>query len=275
MLERLNSNQQYVKVITMNKEIFNNNTKWMVKTYNNLVQSRLYRGRIKRKGDGYNKHHIIPKCLGGKDEKDNYVLFTFREHIIAHMLLSRIHPDSLELKYALLRMIQSSHSERKENTYRVKDGKKIPFNTRYLENLRNESVEYLRFINLGTKASEETKEKLSSSHLGLKYSEEHKKNLSEMRKGVSKANIKVIDPNGNVYKSISECCRILNINRSAVTEENGFKIERKPTVQNKKIKGPDGTIYNNLTDCSKKTGYYKTTISRWIKNNPNKGFSLI
>ena len=37
------------------------------------------------------KHHIIPKCLGGKDEDNNYILLTYREHIIAHCLLSLPH----------------------------------------------------------------------------------------------------------------------------------------------------------------------------------------
>lgn len=32
------------------------------KIYDNLVSSRKYRGEIKRKNDGFNKHHILPKC---------------------------------------------------------------------------------------------------------------------------------------------------------------------------------------------------------------------
>lgn len=260
----------------MNKEIFDKNTQWMINTYNSLVNSRLFRGRKKKKGDGLNKHHILPKCLGGKDEEENYVLLTFREHIIAHMLLARIYPENNELHYALLRMIQSSHSDRKENIYKIKNGKNIPFNTRYLEELRNKSIEYLRDINLGSKASDETKEKLSTSHLGIKHSEEHKRGLSKMRTGkYKKSNIKVIDKDGNVYNSISDCARKLNIGRESIKESNGFTIERSDTNQGKRIKGPDGTIYENLSDCSKKTGFYKTTLSRWIKNNPKKGFSLL
>ena len=67
---------------------------WYEKTYNSLVETRKSRGLDKTKLDYYTeKHHIIPKCMGGKDEDDNYVLLTFREHIIAHKLLTRIYPD--------------------------------------------------------------------------------------------------------------------------------------------------------------------------------------
>lgn len=50
------------------KDIYSTNIKWFEKTYMNLVESRKYRGTKKKRGDGFNKHHILPKCLGGKDE---------------------------------------------------------------------------------------------------------------------------------------------------------------------------------------------------------------
>jgi hypothetical protein len=55
-----------------------------------------------RKLDGYKeKHHIIPKCIGGLDTKENLVELTAREHFICHRLLCKIYPDNLKLKYAL------------------------------------------------------------------------------------------------------------------------------------------------------------------------------
>lgn len=157
------------------------------KIYNDLCTSRQkLRGTIKRKGDGYNKHHIIPKCMGGEDKKENYVLLTFREHIIAHQLLHEIYPESSELTYAFLRMIQSSRSDRKENTYKIdKKGNKVHYsiNSKELEKLRNNSIEYLRKINLGRKQKPESIEKMRQKKIGYKYSEEIKKAWSEQRKG--------------------------------------------------------------------------------------------
>lgn len=41
--------------------------------------------------EGYfEKHHIIPKCLGGKDTEDNLIKFTARQHFVAHLLLTKM-----------------------------------------------------------------------------------------------------------------------------------------------------------------------------------------
>lgn len=60
------------------------------KIYNDLIS--------KRQSDpaceyGYSEHHhIIPKCMGGTDDKSNIVSLTPREHFIAHWLLCLIYP---------------------------------------------------------------------------------------------------------------------------------------------------------------------------------------
>lgn len=60
------------------------------KTYNRLVQSRKTRGLDKSQLDFVTeKHHIIPRCMGGGDEESNLVLLTGREHYIAHLLLTK------------------------------------------------------------------------------------------------------------------------------------------------------------------------------------------
>lgn len=35
------------------------------------------------------RHHIVPKCLGGGNEKSNIVKLTYREHFLAHWLLTK------------------------------------------------------------------------------------------------------------------------------------------------------------------------------------------
>ena len=43
---------------------------------------------LNRKIKGYlEKHHILPRSLGGSDNKDNLVELTAKEHFIVHMLL--------------------------------------------------------------------------------------------------------------------------------------------------------------------------------------------
>jgi len=48
----------------------------------------------KRKLTSYKEsHHIIPKCMGGSDKKENLVDLTAREHFVAHILLTKIYPN--------------------------------------------------------------------------------------------------------------------------------------------------------------------------------------
>lgn len=42
------------------------------------------------------KHHIIPKSMGGSNSKDNLVKLTAREHYIIHWLLYKIYRSSRE-----------------------------------------------------------------------------------------------------------------------------------------------------------------------------------
>lgn len=46
------------------------------------------------------RHHIIPKCLGGMNNKSNLVNVTAREHFLLHYLLTKIHKGNKKLIYA-------------------------------------------------------------------------------------------------------------------------------------------------------------------------------
>lgn len=76
--------------------------------YNNLVE--------KRKAlspSGYTeKHHIIPKSLGGSSSPSNLVSLTAREHFIAHLLLSKMYAEGsiqwVKMQKALIRMFSEN-----------------------------------------------------------------------------------------------------------------------------------------------------------------------
>lgn len=61
--------------------------------YNRLIESRKLMSRKKGDGSYYERHHVIPKWLGGTDSKDNLVLLTAKEHFIAHLLLWKFYRD--------------------------------------------------------------------------------------------------------------------------------------------------------------------------------------
>lgn len=60
------------------------------------------RGRFGLPKDTYQeKHHILPRCQGGTDEKSNLIALSAEEHFRAHWLLAEENPDNLSLQYAL------------------------------------------------------------------------------------------------------------------------------------------------------------------------------
>lgn len=61
--------------------IFNKYYNWYV----NLI----YRAKERILAEYTEKHHIIPKSLGGSNQRDNIVLLTAREHYVAHLCLVR------------------------------------------------------------------------------------------------------------------------------------------------------------------------------------------
>jgi len=57
------------------------------KHYDLLIQKRLA-----NPATGYTeRHHILPRALGGSDDPSNLVVLTGREHWVAHLLLHKIH----------------------------------------------------------------------------------------------------------------------------------------------------------------------------------------
>lgn len=50
------------------------------------------------------KHHIVPRCMGGRNAKDNIVRLTGKEHVMAHKLLVRMYPGNIKLWHALMLM---------------------------------------------------------------------------------------------------------------------------------------------------------------------------
>ena len=89
--------------------------------YCKLIDLALVRGINKRNLNYYTeKHHILPKCMEGKDEKDNYVLLTLLEHIIAHCILFKLYPHNKSLAFSANAMLLPSHKNRKDNTNELK-----------------------------------------------------------------------------------------------------------------------------------------------------------
>jgi len=67
----------------------------------------------------YEKHHIIPRCQGGQDTKDNLVFLSAREHFIAHLLLVKMYPGHSGLIKAAMMMSVCVSSKQQRTTNRI------------------------------------------------------------------------------------------------------------------------------------------------------------
>jgi len=74
------------------------------KIYDQIIERAKSEKRKKSDTTYYEKHHILPRCLGGSDKKDNLVLLTAREHFLAHWLLYEQNKGNRHLALAFFMM---------------------------------------------------------------------------------------------------------------------------------------------------------------------------
>lgn len=202
--------------------------------------------------EGYGeKHHIIPRCMGGSNEAENLVRLTAREHFIAHILLVKIYPKNKKLNYAVWRLLNdkrgrkvtsrqyeiarkniASNNSCPEKRYKASiklKGRK--FDEAWKEKisiansgrkLSNEHIERIREANLGRKLTDEHKEKLLLANLGSHKSDETKLKISEKaknRKASEETKLKI--SNSQKGKIVSEETRR---KLSIIAKERKYKI---------------------------------------------------
>lgn len=175
------------------------------------------KNRLLEVGTYTERHHIVPKSLGGSNLNSNLVSLTAREHFVCHRLLVKMtsSDDKRKMAWAVRRMLTGinkhqqrylpnskiyeniriqinqeikgwSHSEEtKKHLSKVLTGRKFTEETikkmsiaRKGKNQPEHVAERLRTINLGKPMSEESKKKLSKSLTGRTVSKEAKKNMA-------------------------------------------------------------------------------------------------
>jgi hypothetical protein len=64
--------------------------------------------------EGYQeRHHIVPRCMGGSDDAENIVSLTAEEHYVAHQLLVKMYPTNKGLIFAAHRMSSGKYRNNK------------------------------------------------------------------------------------------------------------------------------------------------------------------
>ena len=167
----------------------------IIMNYQNIYNLLVKKAQNRMETVGYTeKHHIIPRTLGGSDDASNIVVFTGREHFIAHLLLAKIHGGSMwHAAHMMSNMKRYTNRKyenvRKEHAKRVsirQTGKIVSLDTRKKISENKERSAKISQSLKGRPKSEEHKEAYKQARLaggGWIVSEEHKSSVSKKMKG--------------------------------------------------------------------------------------------
>jgi hypothetical protein len=154
--------------------------------------------------EGYSeKHHIVPKSLGGNDDLFNLVQLTAREHFICHWLLTKMHNG--EAHHKMLNALRMMRAEKPgQERYKTKITSRVYENLKeeysklqskrfsgagngmYKKNHTEEAKRAIGEKNSGRVQPQQEKEKQVAAQTGRKrkpFSEEHRANLSKSGSG--------------------------------------------------------------------------------------------
>ena len=134
--------------------------------------------------EGYTeRHHVIPKSVGGNDDPGNLVNLTAREHFICHWLLTKIYTG--KEKYQMLSALRGM---RRENTKQQRYNTKIT--ARVYNNLKEEwSIKHGKLMMTdknkmrGNTHTAKVKEIIRQKNTGKKLTLEQVENLRKAKVG--------------------------------------------------------------------------------------------
>lgn len=163
--------------------------------YENIINTAKTRNFVFEYGE---KHHIIPRCLGGDNKKQNIVKLTAKEHFICHYLLVKIYPNNEKIFYAFWGMCNQKNKKVKRD-YKISS-------------------------RLYEKARKQFSEKFSGENhpnFGKTPSQEARRKASEKLKG---------ENNPNFGKSINaKWYLLLDVNNSELVIKNIYKFKNDNT----------------------------------------------
>ncbi len=202
------------------------------KIYDQIIEKRKHDTSI-----GYVEvHHIIPRALGGSDDKENLVAITAREHFICHLLLTKIHTkpgDHAKMIRAFIMMFASNSDQQRY------------FGSHNYEKLRKKFAELQKISQTGIK----------NSQFGTKWIH------NDVLRQTKKINISDEIPDG---WSIGRVVDFEKRDKSKISkieaEQIRINLERSKIEQNKIIYTDWYNIYDEVgfNEFVKQTGYKYT-----------------
>lgn len=204
-------------------------------------------------------HHIIPRCMGGGDEKENLVNLTAREHFICHRLLVQIHPDNNKLKFALWAMCNMK--SKRQSRY-------VP-SSRIYESIKIEVIKLISEKKKGVKLSEEHKRKTSETLKGRKRPQEVIDKIVKTRKEnggwihSDETKNKIRSNNGMKRQEVRDKLKGREISDETRKKLSDVSVHKKACII-------DGVLYESIREASNQLGIKWDMVSDRIKSKSEK-----
>lgn len=203
--------------------------------YNSVCQrGKVWRKGLKGKGT-LHRHHIVPRHIGGTDDKSNLTVLSIKEHALVHHILFRLHRRHQDfIAWRCLRAI-------------ALHGITNPWNVpEYREWM-------LPKVKANLKKAHCIKGGIAGGNANLPYlkqqfhsPEARRKSIEGRRKWVA-ANLDKVRANlPNLHTP------------EAITKMSRAKTKFNPV-------GPDGTVYLSIKDAAGQTGIKRSNIDNWIR----------
>ena len=143
------------------------------------------------------RHHVIPRCMGGGDDSQNIVALTPEEHMVAHQLLAKMYQNHPGIAFGALMMatrvsnkkygwLRRNFAEKMSTIDRSNwkskeprsDGHKLKISVAIRKSWENPEIRQKKIASMiGNVLSNEHKIAISIAHKGKPLSDEHKKKI--------------------------------------------------------------------------------------------------
>lgn len=220
-------------------------------TYDTFIQNILNtRGRFGCGNIYHERHHVLPKCMGGTDSKDNLIDLFADEHYMAHKLLSDENPDNTSLSRAYFLMSNLANNYQQDR-YECTPEEYECARTRFSVALKELYSDKTNHPCYGKHLSEKTRKK---------QSERAKERLRDPRNNPMYGKHGLNNPNYGQHRSEEFCKRLseLTAARMATVDYSGANNPRAKQV----IRLKDYKIYS----CGKEAAEDNNIVYSTFKN---------
>ena len=183
------------------------------------------------------KHHIVPRSLGGSNSPDNIVKLTAREHLICHQLLIRMTGgvEKSKMAFAAWRMVFSSNKH-----------KRIKVTARVYESIKVEMSKAASERSKSYRHSNEAKKKISQSKIGKTRNVTWGNKISKANTGKKRgpASPEAVLANSRSHKGLSNGPMTESAKKKLSSTKTGGKLQTDP------VTGRRFYIYPTKQDCN-------------------------